>query len=197
MGKIHLNALDKNVSRELEYKYKADAINLSDFKNLMSSLTVEQTLEISSPDVYFKSLTSEDKFLRYRISSDPELTIKIKHKASNNWDRIEVDLPLDVFRITEQIINDFATLIGFERNFQIFKVCFIYKLEQVNYVFYLVFDENMELLGKFIEVEVNKETIIDIDSAEATLNEAAAILEPLGLKPQNRLKKSLFEMFRK
>jgi adenylate cyclase class IV len=181
---------------ELEYKYKADNVGYLDFKNLMETLDPKKVIEISSPDTYFKS-KDDSKFLRFRNGLTPELTFKVKIDEANNWDRIEVDLPLDYARINRETASKFATLLGYIENFTIYKSCFVYIMEEVNYVYYIVFDENMKEKGRFVEVEVNKEKVQDLEQGKALLNDSAEKLKSLGLTPQNRMKKSLFELYRK
>ncbi len=57
----------------------------------------------------------------------------------------------------------------------------------------------MKEVGRFIEVEVNKEQvpILGVDKAVEELKAASQKLEEFGISAQNRLKLSLFEMFRK
>lgn len=189
---------------ELEYKYKADDVKLDDFVKLMESLGPSKRLDISSWDYYYTK--GPDEFIRFRKSSDnPELTIKRKVKTSNNWERVEVDIPVDSKRVTDSGVAKFMELLDYKINFKIYKSCFIFWLDNVNYVYYIVYDENMKERGRYVEVEVNKERVYYLNSsdnkftggktAEETLKEAAKSLETIGLIPQNRMKKSLFELF--
>lgn len=184
---------------ELEYKYKADEVGLSQFQDAMTEVQFIKKLDVSSWDYYFVKDNSED-FVRFRDSSSPELTKKIKTKNSNNWNRIEVDLPLDRERLNVLIVKKFLELEGYTRETKLYKSCFIYWTNTVNYVYYIVYDKDLKELGRFIEVEVNKDKVIELNdqpdnSAEGELNKSAENLLKLGLTPQHRLKKSLFEMF--
>ena len=87
--------------KELEYKYRADNIKLSDFTALVEDLGFATRKEASSFDFYYTLPNNPDMFQRYRESDKPELTKKRKVKASNNWERVEVDLPLDNERINK------------------------------------------------------------------------------------------------
>ena len=66
-------------------------------------------------------------------------------------------------------------------------------------MYYIVYDKDMKELGRFIEIEVNKDKVDPLNAtkrgAEGTLNYYADKLKELGLTPQNRMKKSLFEMY--
>lgn len=178
--------------KELEYKYKADDVKIADFRKLMDELGWQSQLDVSSWDVYFVDDQDDDKFIRFRNGAKPELTRKEKVKSTNNWDRVEIDLPLDKKRLSEAIVEEFVTRGGYKENFRIYKTCFIYFFENVNYVYYIVYDTNMKEQGRFIEVEVNKDKV-----GETDLDWHAAQLETLGLTYRNRMKRSLFEMFRR
>ena len=93
--------------REIEYKYKADNIKLTDFNELMEEWQFIEKLDgVGSWDIYYtKDDEEEDLFIRYRMSPNtPELTKKRKLKKSNNWVRVEVDLPLDPKRVNEDSV---------------------------------------------------------------------------------------------
>lgn len=190
---------------ELEYKYRADEVAFGRFKKLMDKLAISKFIEASSWDYYYKS-PIQDGFLRFRDSREkPELTRKLKTKDNNNYQRIEWDVPLDPKKVTNTTISGFAETLGFKENFRIFKNCFVYFLDDVNYVYYIVYDEHLKEAGRFVEVEVNKDRVNFLNSqdnifgggwsAEKTLKEAETALESIGITPQNRMKKSLFELF--
>lgn len=181
--------------RELEYKYRADSVGLSEFRALMQGLNTKKTIDISSWDIYYTKDGEPDKFQRFRNGSTPELTKKRKINTNNNWERVEVDLPLDEERVTEEIVSKYVSIDGYCENFRIYKTCFIYWLDNINFVYYIVYDRNLREQGRFIEVEVNKEMVNDLDDANDTLNQAEITLGELGITHKNRLKKSLFEMF--
>jgi hypothetical protein len=183
---------------ELEYKYKADEVRLVDFKKLMAEMPVKESIHCSSFDYYYVAETPEE-FVRFRESTTPELTKKRKIKTSNNWERVEIDLPLDPNRIKKETVDKFLAIDGHTENFRIFKNCFIFWLDFVNFVYYTVCDENMNEVGRFIEVEFNKEKLNSLSITEAfeILDYNESQLRVLGIIQKNRLKKSLFEMFYK
>ena len=185
-----------NEFSELEYKYNAEDIKLKDFKSLMSGLNIFKTKDVSSWDHYFTNGINDEEFVRFRESDDPELTIKRKTKQNNNWERVEVDLPIDSQRPHLSSINKFLELLGYQPKKSIYKNCFIYWLDYINFVYYIVYDENMEELGKFIEVEFNKNKLpIHSDKVVDQLKYGQEVLTNLGLTSQNRLKKSLYEIY--
>lgn len=184
-----------NEFSELEYKYRADDIYLSEFVELMQTLPVIDKKDVSSWDHYYVNGV-EDEFIRFRESTDPELTIKRKVKSTNNWERVEVDLPIDVQRSKPSTISKFVELLGYPNKKSIYKTCFIYWLDYINFVYYIVYDADMNEKGRFIEVEFNKSKLIDHkDKIEDQLKYGQNILINLELGPQNRLRKSLYEMF--
>lgn len=189
--------------RELEYKYKADKVSLSDFTNLITELQPNKRLDISSWDVYFvpsSSQEDEEKFMRFRESDTPELTIKRKTKSTNNWERVEIDLPLNPDKANEKVVTDFVKLEGYEKNFKIYKTCFIFWFDFFNAVYYIVYDENMKEKGKFIEIEINKDKVpeIGVEAAKELLSEVEKnTLSNLDITHKNRMKNSLFELFKK
>lgn len=180
---------------ELEYKYKADEVGLNQFLKVMDTLQVKKRLDVSSWDCYYTKEGEPDKFQRYRQGAEPELTKKRKTVDANNWNRVEIDLPLDPKRIDKKTVDKYVALDGYEENFKIYKTCFIFWLEDINFVYYIVYDENLREKGRFIEVEVNKDKVECVEEANTTLKEAEQILSQLNITHKNRLKKSLFEMF--
>lgn len=185
-----------NEFSELEFKYKADNISLKDFQKLMETLPIIMRKDVSSWDHYYTN-GIEDEFIRYREATEPELTIKRKINQTNNWKRIEVDLPVDANRTKESTVSKFVELLGYSNKKSIYKTCFIFWLDHINFVYYIVYNSDMEEKGRFIEVEFNKDklkTTFD-GTTESHLKYGQDVLTNLELGPQNRLKKSLYEMF--
>jgi len=182
---------------ELEFKYRADQVKLSDFVALMETLGYKSRKDVSSWDYYYTHAEDKEEFLRFRDSDNPELTIKRKVKAANNWERVEVDLPIDPNRAKKMLVDKWVGLEGYNHNFTIYKSCFIFWQDVVNMVYYIVYDENMVEKGRFIEIEANKDKLsgVGLDFARSRLRELEQQFQKLGIAPQNRLKKSLFEMF--
>ena len=180
---------------ELEYKYRADDVKLSDFQKLMEELpTYIETKEVSSFDIYYTA--TAEKFIRYRMSKlTPELTIKRKNNTTNNWDRIEVDLPLSP-DATETTVEKFVGLLGYKKNFKIYKSCFIYFFDNFNTVYYTVYNEEMKEVGRFLEIEINKDKVEELgDNTTEVLKKVEDTLSIFNITSKNRLKKSLFEMY--
>lgn len=185
--------------KELEYKYNADNVKLEDFNNFIGSISPPWRThkDVSSWDIYYLHENIKDYFIRYRKSGDtPELTKKRKTKDSNNWDRVEVDLPIDANRIDDATVEKFVQLDGYKENFRIYKSCFIFWFDNINVVWYVVYDENMKEKGRFIEIEINKDKVTELgDKAADVLKDFETKLGTLGITHKHRLKKSLFEMY--
>lgn len=187
--------IDDSAFKEIELKFSANNIKLSAFKSLMEELTYIKKLEISSWDLYYTHPDKPNEFIRFRDSNTPELTKKTKLSNNNNWKRIEVDLPLDPEKINEKIVDAWVKLEDFSFKKRLFKSCSIFWNDSVNFVYYIVFDENMKELGKFIEIECNKNSGLNEEEAFKEIKKFEQELVKLGITPQNRLKRSLFEMF--
>jgi adenylate cyclase class IV len=179
---------------ELEYKYSASEVTLTDFISLMNKIGYKKRLDISSWDEYY---TNAGEFARFRDSDTPELTIKRKTAATNSWERVEVDLPIDKSRLDATTVPKFMELAGYKPSFTIYKSCFVFWQEDVNYCYYIVYDNNMVEQDRYIEVEVTKSRIEDIGESVARerLAEAELCLTSLGISYKNRFKRSLFEIY--
>jgi adenylate cyclase class IV len=180
--------------KEIETKYYADGINMDAFTKLLEPLNPEWIM-VSSYDDYF--INDKDDFIRYRYHDHMgELTIKRKTTDLNNNNRVEINLPTQ--GKLSSAVSAFVDLLGYKRNFSIFKTCKIAILEKVVLVYYIVYDENLNEKQRFIEVEANeKYNWQSEEEAWATVTQYEKILEPLGITPKNRLRKSLFELFKK
>jgi adenylate cyclase class IV len=180
--------------KELETKYYADNIGMDDFIKLVQPLNPEWIM-VSSYDDYFTN--DKDEFIRYRYHDHMgELTIKRKTTDANNNNRVEVNVPTD--GKSGASIQAFVDLLGYKKNFSIFKTCKIAFLEKAVLVYYVVYDENLNEKKRFIEVEAKESyNWASEEEAWATVVEYETMLAPLGITPKNRLKKSLFELFKK
>lgn len=181
--------------KEIEFKYNAETISLSDFTKSIELLSPSRNLIVSSYDDYF--INSTGNFIRYRHNNDhQELTIKRKVKDTDNMERIEVNM-----RIVPQDFNTieaFCNLLGYNHDFRIYKVCNIYWVNRVVFSYYLVFDENMKELNRFIEIEADEECeFVNEDEAHnlIQLYEKKLVDLNMDISNEKRLKKSLFEMY--
>ena len=183
--------------RELELKYKADEISLLDFKQLCESLSPVSHLEVAGWDTYYSGLGQKFEFLRHRQGDKQELTVKIKTNEKNNNDRVEVDLPL-IKNADPKIVAKFAESLGFLENFRIYKYCYIYFYEKVDLVYYITYNKSMKEVGRYIEIESRKDVEKENEQeAWKTVKEFEQTLGALGLTAANRMKRSLWEIYKK
>lgn len=182
--------------REIEAKYDASEIKLSDFVKLVESkFKVKKHLLVSSYDDYFTH--KDGNFIRYRHKEGRgELTIKRKLEEHNNNKRIEVNLPTEGNNLPA--VTEFAELLGYKHNFCVYKTCQVYWIDNVNVVYYVVYDSEWNEKRRFIEIEADEEFAWESDAtAWDAVAEYEKAFESLGIGFKNRLKKSLFELFKK
>lgn len=181
-------------NREIESKYSADDIKLEAFLKVIESLSVKKKMMVSSFDDYF--VNSLNDFIRYRHTDDKgELTIKRKLNDRNNNERVEVNVPTSGDNL--KTITAFVDLLGYKHNFGIFKTCQIFWFDKVDLVYYVVYDKELKELRRFIEIEALED--IEWESEDQAWEEVLKyekLLEPLGITSKNRMRKSLFELFR-
>jgi adenylate cyclase class IV len=180
--------------KEVETKYYAASIGMDAFVKLVEPLNPEWMM-VSSYDDYY--VNDKDEFIRYRYhDSMGELTIKRKTIDTNNLKRVEVNIPTD--GKSSKAVAAFVDLLGFKLNFSIFKTCNIAFLDKIVLVYYIVYDENLKELQRFIEIEANEKFAWASESdAWDEVIKYEKLLEPIGITPKHRLRKSLYELFKK
>lgn len=191
---------------EFETKYRVEPHLLTEFKRIMGTLPhLEKFIYVEGPDYYFTK--PDGSFARYRRPSHgldngrSEVTIKVKPEgAKNNIIRKEVNWRVD--QTGEDAIREGLSLMGYKPNFSIWKGCHIYNFNDATLVFYSVFDTTDGKATKtdsFVEIEVSEEKVSHMTEEQAwdIIYKYENILEEIGLSPQKRLRKSLFEMYRR
>lgn len=184
---------------EFEVKFRVDGALVYEWKRLVESLSDKKDfLYLESDDIYY---VKDEDFIRHRFDSKDltkrqELTLKKKVTKHNNIYRLETNLRVDGNSV--ETSADFCQKLGFERNFKISKYVHIYKFEDATLPFYTVIDEAGKM-AHFIEIEVEESKLSSMteEQAWAVIEKYEKILAPLGITPQKRLRKSLFEMYRK
>lgn len=181
--------------KEIEYKYDGASLEMQKFVDLMETFSIKKKMMVSSYDDYF--VDTAGNFIRYRYTDGRgELTIKRKLSEKNNNERIEVNVPTAGDNL--KTVTAFVDLLGYKHNFGIYKTCKIYWIDKSVIVYYVVYDKDLKELRRFVEIEADED--LQWNSEEEAWEEIAKyekLLEPLGITPKNRLKKSLFEIFRK
>src|ERR1035437_4783537 len=188
---------------EFETKYTSDISQLTQFKSVVE--TLPDLLEFTyaeGPDTY---MTKPDgSFGRYRKAKYPhdtkyaQWTLKFKPAgAKNNISRLEYNWRVD--GTPAQEIWDGALAMGFAFNFKITKQCHIYRFNDATLVFYSVREEGIVKEDYYIEIEITEETVHELteDQAWDIIRKYEKALEPVGVTAQKRMRRSLFEMYRK
>jgi hypothetical protein len=203
-----------NVEESLEYcefetKYRIDAHLLIEFKKVVESINEKKSfIYVEGPDKYYiRDNDLEGSFARYRKPSygldngRTEVTFKLKPPgAKNNIKRTEYNWRVD--GTPEETIHKSLIDLGWKFNFSIWKSCQIYKLKDATLVFYTVYDTTDGKATKsdsFLEIEVHEENMKHLTEKEAfgIIEYYEKLLFPLGINAQKRMRKSLFEMFRR
>lgn len=184
---------------EFETKYRIEEPKvLWDFKHLVENqLGRKHCVYVQSDDIYY---VKDDDFIRYRFSENPdekraELTIKRKTTVGNNIIREETNLRVD--ENTFATVENFVKQLGFNFNFRINKQCHIYHGDDATLVFYSVRDLENSKLAHFIEIEVTEGAGFTEEESWAIIKKYETQLAPLGVTPQKRLRKSLYEMYKR
>ncbi len=148
-------------AREIEFKYRADNISLTDFYAFCEGLkgAAPKYLEASGYDYFFDKADDEDGFYRVRIGHDiRQLTYKHKTKDTNNYVREEHNLDFSG-NMTKEYIEGYVKSLGYEYNTKLFKNCFIYKYSTFTLVYYICYDADLKELGRFVEIEMSEEPL--------------------------------------
>lgn len=185
---------------EIEFKYSADKIKLSDFKHLCNTLNPRSYVEASGYDFYYTK-GAKDPIGRYRAGDLNEITFKLPTSSKNNFIRRETNLrfmPEATVEKTAAKASEMMDILGYKFNFSIFKTCFIYYYNNFNLVYYIVSDADMVEQARFLEIEMLEDYPWEsVQQAWSELMSIEKILKPLGIKSKTRLTKSLFQMFKK
>lgn len=183
--------------KEIEFKYKADDISLVAFTNFCER-DEHKFILASGYDHFYSFKNDSESFCRHRVGPDKnELTFKRKTSDKNNFVRTEHNIQLDP-RTTMDQIKALCKEFGYTHNTSIYKDCFVYKYPRYTFVYYICYNLDMKELGRFVEIEM--EESYPWETEEQALNDMIELeksFSQFGVSPQSRVKRSLFEMFRK
>lgn len=186
-----------NKNQEIEFKYDADKISLTKFKQFCESRHPTSFLEVSGFDHFYENTKDKVSFCRHRKGAlTNQLTFKRKLSDTNNFVRTEHNLDLDL-NVKEDTVTALCSEFGYEYNTSVFKTCFIYFYEFYSLVIYFCYDKEMKGLGKFFEIELKEGH--DFGGENQALGELTLVeklCKPLGISAQSRIKKSLYEMYK-
>lgn len=182
---------------EIETKYRADSLSLTDFVEFCASRNPERVVNASGFDYFYESSKDPGAFCRHRIGLDSnQLTFKRKLADNNNYIRTEHNL--DLRGANREQVAALCQEFGYSHNFSLYKNCFVYAYENYTLVFYIVYDEDLHELGRFIEIEMKEDYPWESEEqAWSQLLVFEKLLKPLGISPQARVKRSLFELYKK
>lgn len=185
--------------KEIELKYDAKNLPLTEFRAFCESRNPTKFFIASGWDYFFSNTEDPDAFCRHRVGPDSNtLTFKRKLTDSNNFIRNEHNLDLTKKMTLEQVVALCAEF-GYQPNTSIFKNCFIYNYEDHILVYYVVYNEEMSEICRFVEIEARED--YGWTSEKEAWDSIVAIERiakyKLGITPQARMKKSLYEIVRK
>lgn len=185
---------------EVEFKYSADSISLTEFSKFCKNRLPKKEEIVSGFDYFYANPKVPDAFCRHRQSSETnQLTFKRKTQDKNNFVRTEDNMDLMPFMTQAQVQTLCANLGGYLYDYTIFKNCFIFTYERYTLVYYICYNPEMKELGRFIEIEMSEKH--PWISEEETYNELLIMekicAKDLGISAQARIKRSLWEMFKK
>lgn len=183
---------------EVEFKYKADNVDLQKFDEFCMNKKPNKVVLASGWDHFFNNPKDADAFYRHRIGPDMnQLTYKCKKSDINNVIRDEQNVNLAPSENKEHV-EAFLARFKYKYNTSLFKTCFVYTYDRYILVYYIVYDKGMKELGRFIEIEMSEEH--SWSNEQEAYNELVIIeklCKAIGLNPQSRVKRSLFEMYAK
>lgn len=183
---------------EFETKYRVDGDKVYEFKKLVEYLNDNyKFVYAQGPDRYYTK--KDGSFMRFRKAETDkyaEITMKAKPEgAKHNIKRKEVNWKVD-YNLDVHEIDHGAEMLGYDFNFEIWKMCHIYKFKDATLVFYTVRDEKGKV-DHFIEIELDEKSIHKLTEKEAweKIRHYEGVLAPVGIVHNKRLTKSLYEMY--
>ncbi len=187
----------KHEFKEVEFKYEAQ-IPLKTFVDYCEAKAPVRSQRTSGYDHFYGKTSDSNVFCRHRVSDGwNELTFKRKLNTNDNFIRDETNLQLHVsagIRQVSSLLKEF----GYEYNTTIFKNCFIYQFDTYNLVFYVIYDEDLQEKGRFIEIEAREDYPWNsVSDAWSNIVAIEKTSKELKLSANNRTKLSLWEMFKK
>lgn len=196
------------------------------FDELYQRCGGQRKLEIGSWDHYYtkgeafirdRRGTGKERELTSKEQTDPknnqvrkEINLSIKSKLNEYNDFMdmiggqihkinEIEDPQIIFKPDlDHVLLLAQEKLGYMFNFGIYKICWIYNLQDTVLVYYVVFNEDFKEVGRFMEIEANPHK--DWSSEEEARNAVLTMekeFEKIGITYRNRLPRSLFQMFKR
>lgn len=184
--------------KEIELKYKADEIDLNKFKEYCLSQSPSKAIYAAGYDHFYDKAGETGTFCRHRQGADiNQLTFKRKTTEKNSFIRTEHNIEL-AKHVDRAAIEALCSEFGYTYNTTIFKTCFVYEFKDHLLVYYIVADENLREVGRFLEIEMAEDyPWSSEEEAWAQLTLIEKLLKGVfGITPQARLRSSLFELYK-
>lgn len=186
------------ILKEVEFKYNAEDISLSKFTEFCNGRSPKKSLFASGWDHFYFNSKDPTAFARHRIGPDcNQKTFKRKLAINNNFIRTEHNIDLAPGVTKEQVEAEYEEF-GYSHVLSVFKNAFVFNYDWHTFVYYIVYDTEMKELGRFIEIEMSEEHAwTNEQEAWGQLIILEKVCKDLGISPQSRIKRSLFELYRK
>lgn len=178
----------KNI--EIEFKYKAE-VTIEEFHTICKDRGNFKYFDGSGTDRFYANGV-EDQFFRHRFGPGiNQLTFK-KKQNKDIFNRIETNLELRS-DTTEETVQALLETQGYSPQNSLYKISHNYKYSWGVATYYICYNDNMNELGRFIEIELEENN--SVHSSTFQLAQIEKTFKSLGLFPNKRLNRSLFEMF--
>ena len=184
--------MKKELEIETKYRIPEDR-NPIEFELAFLALQPKDIIHVEGYDTFYSSKKDKNSFFRYRESSgDIQLTFKRRTSKKDNIVRVEHNLDL-ILPLTDKGI-DFCESMGYEKNTTIYKKATVFLYKDFIACRYTVSkDEFSSILEEFIEIEVKSENV----TKHKALKRLFDLEKKFGLTKEDRVKESLFELFRR
>lgn len=197
--------MTKELSRsEIEVKFEAPGLSREDFMNFMTTNFyggIREYKKVAGWDDYY---VQGENVVRHRCDGRKKrstLTVKRRKSEDSISDRHEVDLPVGD-KVPASDVSAFLKMSGWKLLFTIEKESFIYLYElpsgtKVCVALYDVWRPGQhrdKLSRRFLEIEIEKDSKIDIETARQILDDWTTVFKKK-LKLAKPLNSSLYEMY--
>lgn len=184
-----------NEFSEIEFKYGAGNVNLSEFESVVHSwFNVKKQITVSGYDDYYTHSEVTNQYLRHRYNAD-KAEITVKRRRSSDFTAVRDEVDLAIAEGQTDAVAAIAKLMQYDFDFVIYKTCQIYYLDEVNIVYYFVYNSNMLELARIIEIEANKDFTGDGLAAITRVEKILGVEFPSIICPEARLNKTMHELF--
>lgn len=183
--------------KEIEFKYRLKFNDLANFVALGDKLNAKKFIAMGW-DFFYDNNVAPNQFYRHRVGIDTnQLTLKRKVQL-NNYIRVEHNIDL-ASNVSADNIATYLNDIGFHYNTSIYKWALGYKTEDYTLVYYVVSEEGTAYPKTvFIEIELTEGKDWGSDKeAMKKLQSLEKKFKVLGIGPKNRVKESLYELYKK